>query len=65
MCVFFSQKNLEELRKSQGNASSDEPELDSIAQTIQYRDRAKERREKYGAPAPPEPRKSGPKFSIP
>ena len=32
---------------------------------IQYRDRAKERREKYGIPAPPPPKKKAPQFEVP
>ena len=47
-------KNLEELRKSRAGASGGGAA--DVAGQPQYRDRAKERREKYGAPAPPEPR---------
>lgn len=32
----------------------------SDAEKLQYRDRAKERREKYGIPPPPEPRNKRP-----
>ena len=51
------QKNLEELRKSkQSGVSGAGASQSDMTSQIQYRDRAKERREKYGAPAPPEPR---------
>ncbi|CAG5124406.1 unnamed protein product, partial [Candidula unifasciata] len=41
-------QNLEALMKSKGTSS---------AEKIEYRDRAKERRQKYGVPEPPEPLK--------
>ncbi|XP_059161328.1 RNA-binding protein 5-like isoform X2 [Physella acuta] len=41
-------QNLEALTKSKGSSSGGK---------VEYRDRAKERRQKYGAPEPPEPRK--------
>ena len=52
------QKNLEELRKSKqsGVSGAGASQAEMTTSQIQYRDRAKERREKYGAPAPPEPR---------
>ncbi|CAL1544231.1 unnamed protein product [Lymnaea stagnalis] len=50
-------QNLEALVKSKGLSS---------AGKIEYRDRAKERRQKYGAPEPPEPRKRKDRdFEIP
>ncbi|KAK3592311.1 hypothetical protein CHS0354_030647 [Potamilus streckersoni] len=47
-------QNLEALQKSKGGNS--ELGFDNI----HYRDRAKERRDKYGMPAPPEPRRKAP-----
>ena len=51
-------KNLENYKKEK-NGSAEEKDkketepIDSVAAAIQYRDRAKERREKYGMPEPP------------
>ncbi|KAH9518958.1 RNA-binding protein 5 [Bulinus truncatus] len=50
-------QNLEALTKSKGSSGGGK---------IEYRDRAKERRQKYGAPEPPEPRKRKDRdFEIP
>ncbi|KAL5014288.1 hypothetical protein ScPMuIL_008558 [Solemya velum] len=50
-------ENLESLKKSKGVTSGNESK-------IEYRDRAKERRQKYGAPEPPEPKRKRPQPPV-
>ncbi|XP_069141631.1 RNA-binding protein 5-like [Argopecten irradians] len=51
-------QNLEALQKTKSQSASTEQEK------LQYRDRAKERRQKYGIPPPPEPKMKRPDIPI-
>ena len=53
-------ENLEKLYKAKGGNQSG----GSDAEKLQYRDRAKERREKYGIPPPPEPKSKRPEEPV-
>jgi hypothetical protein len=44
--------------KEQESGSNKNTDLDSLTAALQYRDRAKERRIKYGTPEPPSPKYS-------
>ena len=53
--VVWRQTNLEKFRKENSKRQEEQAEQDTLAIALQYRDRAKERRKKYGTPEPPSP----------
>jgi RNA-binding protein 5/10 len=55
--------NLEDYLKTKAPSMNSQGTLTAAGQ-LQYRDRAKERRQKYGAPAPPEPKRSKAKAPV-